>query len=762
MNQSPAEDKNPLFELLSIVRRYWFLEISIFSLVFGVSAFLTFQEKPIYQATGSLLFKSQRQSNTLTGVNSVAQISDTVAGDPRYTQLQVIRSTPVVAQTIKALALPLDNDVFLKPLSLDVIKYTDVIQVSYLSSSPQDAAKIVNGLMKSYIDNDLLTNREDTASARKFIDEQLPKLQISLRQAEAALRRFKEVNKAYLPEAEAQSAVAAVTSLDTQITASKSDLAKVNSEINDIRTRLGFTSEQAIILTKLSASKPVQETLSDLQKIDSQLVTLRATYTDNYPTITVLMEQRAPIQKLLQQRIKETLGTNELISDQDLQIGGAQLELITQLVTKEIERVGLEKQIATINDSFIEYQKRLVNIPKLEQQLLVLQRAVEISRTAYEGLLVKQQDIQLTEEQNIGNARILSPAVPSGVPISPKISNNLTTGAVLGIVAAISVALLLNSRDNLLRSGEDIKRLFGYPLLGILPNFATRKLENLPAFVLRNPESVLSKLYLKIRKSKAYRSFASSLESFKISILNAVSEPENTTALTVFVRDNPRAPASEAYRMLQTSLRFLNSDRQIKAIVITSSVPGEGKSTVSANLAVAIAQLGKRVLLVDVDMRRPSQHKIWGLGNASGLSNILVGETQLETVLESVVPNLDILSSGVLPPDPLTLIDSQHMTNLIGDWSRAYDYVILDTPPVLAVADAIVLGRIADGVLIVARPEVLDSGAAIRTRAILDQSELNILGLVINDVNSQDSAYYYQYHYYNTDKLLSASSEISV
>jgi polysaccharide biosynthesis transport protein len=373
-----------------------------------------------------------------------------------------------------------------------------------------------------------------------------------------------------------------------------------------------------------------------------------------------------------------------------------------------------------------------------------------INRSTYEGLSKKLQEIQLSENQTVGNARILSPALPPTSPIPSRLISNLSSGAAIGAVVAISIALLLNSRDTLIRTSDEVNRILGYTILGILPNFGNTEMRRLPAFVRKNPKSVYSRVYQKIQSSKAYHNVRSGMVSFKTAFLNAVIEPQ-TTNLAVFVRDNPRSPISEGYRMLQTSLRFLSSDRQIKTIVVTSCIPEEGKSTVSANLAVAIAQLGKTVLLVDADMRRPSQHKIWEIPTTLGLSNILVGETTLEYALHTAIPNLDILVTGVIPPDPLNLINSQHMTNLISEWSEIYDYVIIDSPPLLAVADAFVLGKIADGVLMVARPQLLNSVGALRAKSLLEQSEINVLGLVINDVAPVD-ANYYMYNYYYTDQ----------
>lgn len=752
MNSIPSpEEKNSVSEVFATIRRYWFLELVVFGAIFGYSVYSTVNEKPVYQARGELIFKSARQSQGLTGVASVQQLTDSVAGNPLNTQALVLRSEPVVRRTIEALDARVDVATFIAPLFIEVVQGADVVRVSYLSNSPQNAAQAVNAHMQSYIDFDIQANREQTRAARKFIDTQLPKLQKELTDAESALRKFKEENRVYALDQEASSAITAVIDFDKQITATKSKLASTQSIIQDLRTRIGFNSDQAVALSKLADSKPVQETLAELQKIDTQLTTLGGVFTANHPSIIALNEQREPVQRLLQQRIEQTLGTSAVISARDLEVGTVERQLISDLVTKEIEKGGLQQELTTLNQTLINYQQRLVNIPRLQQQQLILERNLAISRTTYEELLKRFQEIQLSENQTIGNARILSTATAPSTPISPRIANNLLSGAALGAAIAVGIALFLNSRDTLVRSTEQIRGLTGFTILGVLPNFGKRfSSEQLPAFIRKNPNSIYSRIYRKVVSSQGYKNLKEGVANFKTAFLNAVIEPE-TMEIAVYVRDNPRSHISEAYRMLQTSLRFLSSDQPIQSVVITSSIPGEGKSTVSANLAVAIAQLGKKVLLIDADMRRPNQHKIWGMDNKTGLSDLLTNQVEDQEVINSILPKLDIIFGGPCPPSPLTLLESERMRALISKWSEDYDYILIDTPPLLAASDAMVLGKIANGVLIVARPEVINTAAIKRTRILLEQSEINVLGLVANDVSNEESAYYI-YDYYDEQK----------
>lgn len=213
----------------------------------------------------------------------------------------------------------------------------------------------------------------------------------------------------------------------------------------------------------------------------------------------------------------------------------------------------------------------------------------------------------------------------------------------------------------------------------------------------------------------------------------------------IITRDEPGSPISESYQMLQANLKFLSSDKNLKTIVVTSSVAQEGKSEVAANLAVAMAQVGHRVLLVEADMRHPIQHHVWGLMNSLGLSNVIVDQIALDAALQTVATNLSILPAGVIPPNPVALLDSKRMASLVDTFSQNYDFVVFDTPPLAGTADAAVLGKMADGILLVVRPGVVDSTSANAAKEFLAQSGQTILGMVINGVNvkSEPDSYFY-------------------
>lgn len=214
--------------------------------------------------------------------------------------------------------------------------------------------------------------------------------------------------------------------------------------------------------------------------------------------------------------------------------------------------------------------------------------------------------------------------------------------------------------------------------------------------------------------------------------------------------NNPKSVASEAYRTLRSNIQFSNYENNLKTIVVTSSVPGEGKSTTSLNLAVAFAQLGKKVLLIDADMRKPSIHKRLELSNLTGLSTILASIADYESAIQILTSNsyeFSVITAGEIPPNPAEMLNSPKMAQLLETLKTYYDIIIIDSPPVLAVTDSQVMARLSDGLILVSDIDTTKKRAILEAKTLLDKAQANIIGVVINkvDVENNDNYYYYEY-----------------
>lgn len=213
---------------------------------------------------------------------------------------------------------------------------------------------------------------------------------------------------------------------------------------------------------------------------------------------------------------------------------------------------------------------------------------------------------------------------------------------------------------------------------------------------------------------------------------------------------NPKAPIAEAYRTLRTNIQFSSFDKKIQTIMVTSSGPGEGKSTTTSNLAVVMAEGGAKTILIDCDQRKPRQHKVFLTTNKVGVSDLLVNKVSFEeAVQKTAVENLDLLTAGTIPPNPAELLASKKMQSFVESLREKYDYIIIDTPPIIAVTDAQLIASYVDGCILVIASAQAEREAAIKSKELLEKVKAKVLGVVLNKLELQEKGYYgYYYHYY--------------
>ncbi|MEQ9373418.1 GumC family protein [Coleofasciculus sp. F4-SAH-05] len=696
-----------------VLKRRWLWVAGVFGVMVALAILAISRQVPVYRAHGTILIKEDR-SASLTGLNTHMGEIDAIYKDtnPLTTQAEIIRSYPIAEQVIQELDIKdeeeedqlLDPQILSKSLDVESITETDILEIIYHSTKPQLASAVVNKVIDVYIANDILNNRAKTKAASEFIREQLPKVEANVLQADLALRRFKEENRVVDLAQEAIWAVELMGELDNKIADAQAQLAKVTARSQALSNQLNMNAQEAVAVNSLNQSPAVQLVIEQLQEIQQQLVLERRRFLDVDPTIVRLQEKEAALNTLLQERITEIIGNQLPISTGNLQLGESRQTLLENLVESEVERLGLANQLAVLKSTQSAYKQRSNNLPRLEQTQRELERRVEAAQSTYELLLQKLQEARVAENQNVGNARIISKARVPDRPSGSKKKLILGVGGVAGLMLGVALAFMIDMIDQSVKTVKEAKQLFGYTLLGVIPTMGKSRKRWLP---------------------------------FKEA---APIDPK------LVVREKPQSPITQAYQMLRANLKFLSSDKPVKSIVVTSSVPEEGKTEVCANLATAMAQVGQRVLLVDADMRYPSQHQFWHLTNSVGLSNVLVGETTVQMAVESVMPGLDVLAAGVIPPNPVALLDSKRMAALMEQFSKEYDVVIVDTPPLAGIADAPILGSLADGILLVVRPGVVDAGNAKAAKEFLARSGQEVLGFVANRVmvkNEPDSYFYY-------------------
>jgi polysaccharide biosynthesis transport protein len=725
-SNNSSNDRNDgfnIFQFATILKRHWQGAIVTFTGVIGIVTVWTFTQTPIYEASGQLLLQKRDQTSEFTGLGDKLGQLDPLSyqSNPLETEGQVLQSAPILDKAISELNLInrkgqlLTDHEMRKLMKVKPVKNTDVLEVSFRNPSSKKAAEVVNKIFQLYLQNDIQVNRAQTRAARQFIATQLPRAERELQNAEIVLRRFKETNHVVDLKGEAKVAVEGAGKLLEELAKAKMEYSEAAIRSEELRQLLKVNGRQAIAEGQLSEAEGLQTTLRQFQQVEDQLAVERKIFEETHPRIIDLREKQAALQESLEGRVSASTNNNQSLEKiENFQKGTFGLDLSAELVKAEVTQLGVAQRVEQIQTFLLTQQQRSNNLPRLEQNQLGLERDLEIARTTYQNLLKSLQDAQLAENQNIGNARVVNPAKVPLIPTSPKIVLNLFIGTVLAMLAGAGMALLLDARDKTVRSVKEVRTLFNYPVLGTIP-------------------------FLKIPQQN---------------LLNYGQGRSDKYQLVM--RDMPQSGGSEAYRTLLANLKFSRSDNPLNAVIVSSSIPGEGKSTTAANLALAMTDLGARVLIMDCDLRKPRQHHIWNIANTVGVTNVLVDSVSLTSAIHIESDRLSIMTSGVLPPNPVALIDSQRMAKLLEELQCIYDYILIDTPPITVATDALLLNKMIDALLMVARPEVLNIPSANASRESIERSGKNVVGVVVNAVipkNEEDSYYYYySKSYYGAEK----------
>jgi tyrosine-protein kinase Etk/Wzc len=367
----------------------------------------------------------------------------------------------------------------------------------------------------------------------------------------------------------------------------------------------------------------------------------------------------------------------------------------------------LDARLAKLEEIIGDYDQQVANLPSAERDLAELLRSSEVTAQIYTFLLTKKEEARIAMASTISNVRTIDRAVTPHTQIKPNIQLNLLLGAIAGLLLAIGVAFFLEFIDDSLKSIEEVERFVRRPIYGIIP---------------RIPET---------RKEE---------------------EGGRAVAASLVTHYSPKSPISEAFRTLRTNIQFADPDRKITTLLVTSAGPSEGKSTIVTNLALTFANIGRRTLLIDCDLRKPNVHNIFEIPRDPGLTTVLLGERSWQEVMVATkIDNLHILPSGPIPPNPTEMLGSQHMKDLLAQLQSSFDLILFDSPPVVAVTDAAILSSIVDGTLLVVELGRSRASGVNRAIDLLEKVNAKLLGVVTNNIFAgyrYDYGYYSYYYYY--------------
>jgi capsular exopolysaccharide synthesis family protein len=368
---------------------------------------------------------------------------------------------------------------------------------------------------------------------------------------------------------------------------------------------------------------------------------------------------------------------------------------------------ALETRIQSIDAKIAENRRTLENFPPLEAEQLRLQSNVQTAQQLFAQLQSSLQVNRINEADDGGRVQLIDEAVTPTFAISPRRTRDATYSLVLGLLLGLALALALERLDDTVKSPDELREKMAVTVVGLIPAIDTDDI---------------------------------------------VAGGQSPTIGRLVTHADPRSPVAEAYRSLRTNLAFARTTQPVQTIVVASPGPGDGKSTTAANLAITFAQQGQRTLLIDADMRRAVLDKTFGIARTPGLTDVIVGSTSLDrAVRETQVPNLFVLPSGQFPPNPSELLGSPAMRQTLATAKEAFDVVLFDSPPLLAVTDAAVLSTLVDGTILVVRTASTARDAVHRALGQLRAVHGRILGAVLNDVDTRGGSYYggYGYYYYS-------------
>ena len=708
---SPREPH--LYDYLLILRKHQWLILSFMLAVVTIVAIVTFRMRPVYVATARI--EIDRESSTMLPFQG-PEAYDYYSDSENYieTQSRILTSETLALQTIRNYGLssrpefstpsgpseaittgslanqkrPPELAEFLGSLAVKRVPNSRLMDVSFESTDPQLAARIVNAHLENFIQQNLRSRYEATSQASSWLADQLNELKLKVQKSEDARIAYERQNQ--------------IWTLDDKQNITTQRLSDVSKELTEAQ-RERLKKESLFTFAKEGNLDAVPQMQSNVFLLDliKKRNELNAQYNDsvsqygpNFPRVQRLQAQVKDLDTTIDKERQNIL--NGLESD---------YREARQHEAMVVEKLDEQKaQANAMSEKLVEYN--------------ILKREAEANKTLYDGLLTKLKEANISVGLKSSNIRMVDPAMIPSYPSRPAKARSLALALLVGLVGGVGLALLREYLDNTVKTPDDVENLARLPSLAVVPQFT-----------------------------------AMSTNGKRNAVLPRLNGGNGVDKRIELVAQHlPKSQMSEAFRALRTSLLLSQADHPPQVILVTSALPREGKTTAAANLAVTLAQLGDKTVVVDADLRKPGVGRLLNLtgGKYAGLSSYLAGVSPLDlvTVPHPTIPNLAAIPTGPLPPNPADLLSSHKLSDAIAELRSKFKFVVLDSPPIMAATDAVILSVQTDGVLLVVRSGETPKEAFTRTRDLLISVKCRLLGVVLNAVDSSAPDYYYSYRYY--------------
>jgi len=701
-----------LFDFWLIVRRR--RQIVLFAIVLVATLTVTipyfFGPEPVYKSISRVRYQ---RSTTVTGL--LQERVNYFEGNELETQAEVATSFPVMERVAKALGRidkTAPSQLVRSSPELLAICYeiqghleavqegtTNIIKITATAADPQLAERYATLTAEAYREENIHNLNRQVLDAKQFVEEQLAALQRSLNESEEALRAFKEQEGQVFVTEEARQALDQYQKLEVEVERIQRVKLEVAIQLESLKNNSALPGEGH---TRVYSDE-VEALISSLNKRMVDLMQERGNLLINYTP------------------------KHALVRELDRKIHNVKDEIIREL---EAKLGTFSDRQRALQESISRYRERYLSLPEAAVQLARLERDVSVNANLYASLKAKHQEFMIRGAEQIEEVTIIAPGVvPSRPTNAPNFPLNAFLGLLMGVMVGLVTAFLQESFDTSIGTIEEVEAYLKVPVLGVIPRVDRKEIEQ-----------------------AIQTGFKETLDRETLDLYFHL--------LSLFDR---KSQAAEGYRSLRTNLQFAGGSQGLKAISFVSAAALEGKTTTVVNLAITLAQDGKRILLIDADLRKPRVHSRLGLPQSPGLSEVLIGTNQYPEVIRTVtdlmlgklgvdqvvntpgIDNLNIITSGTLASNPSEFLNSPQLKELIETWKLEYDMIIFDCPPVLPVADAVTLGARVDGVVMVYQVGRVGRRALRRTKSLLTNARANLVGVVLSNVSPEVAPEYYGY-----------------